>query len=131
MIRKSILRLSTVAAAIALSGSVLSGSVLAMEATYATEPESADEMTCDRTVPQEALAAPLATGSVVAVDRAAGRITLEYRPIPELFLEGGTKIFQVETPTSLTGLTPGDKVRFGVEREEDRSYVITRIEHSN
>jgi len=75
--------------------------------------------------------ASLATGNVVAVDRAASRITLEYRPIPRLFLEGGTKIFQVENPTSLTGLTPGDKVRFGVEREEDSSYVVTRIENSN
>ena len=126
MTRKSILRLSTIAAAIAMSGSVL-----AMEATYATEPETSDEVTCDPTVPQDMRAAPLATGSVVAVDRAAGRIILEYRPIPEVFLEGGTRIFQVGDPTLLTGLVPGDKVRFGVERGENRSYLVTRIENSN
>jgi Cu(I)/Ag(I) efflux system protein CusF len=73
---------------------------------------------------------PLASGRVVAVDRAAGRITLEFRPIPQLFLEGGTRIFRVEDPTSLKGLSPGDKVRFEVERN-DRSYSVTRIENSN
>ena len=72
----------------------------------------------------------LASGRVVAVDRAAGRITLEFRPIPQLFLEGGTRIFQVEDPTSLKGLGPGDKVRFEVERN-GRSYTVTRIENSN
>ena len=127
MARKSILRLSTVAAAIAMSGAVL-----AMEATHATEPGSSHEMTHDRGPPiGMPLDAPLATGNVVAVDPANGRITLEYRPIPELFLEGGTRIFQVEDPLWLTGLTPGDKVRFGVEREGDRSYVVTRIANSN
>jgi Cu/Ag efflux protein CusF len=73
---------------------------------------------------------PLASGRVVAVDRAAGRITLEFRPIPQLFLEGGTRIFRVEDPASLKGLSPGDKVRFEVERN-DRSYSVTRIENSN
>jgi len=73
---------------------------------------------------------PLPTGRVVAVDRAAGRITLEYRPIPQLFLEGGTRIFRVEDPASLKGLGPGDKVRFEVERN-GRTYTVTRIENSN
>ena len=72
----------------------------------------------------------LASGRVVAVDRAAGRITLEFRPIPQLFLEGGTRIFHVEDPASLKGLGPGDKVRFEVERN-GRSYTVTRIENSN
>jgi len=127
MTLRSILRLSTIAAAIALSGAVL-----AMETTRATEPGSADAMTLGLPLPSNMpLETPLASGSVVAVDRANGRITLDYRPIPELFLEGGTRIFQVEDPTSLTGLTPGDKVRFGVEREGDRRYVVTRIENRN
>jgi Cu/Ag efflux protein CusF len=73
---------------------------------------------------------PLASGRVVAVDRAAGRITLEYRPIPQLFLDGGTRIFQVADPASLKGLGPGDKVRFEVERN-GRGYTVTRIENSN
>src|ERR1700741_4410950 len=64
----------------------------------------------ERIAPDE----PLASGRVVAVDRAGSRITLEYRPIPQLFLEGGTRIFHVGDPTSLKGLGPGDKVRFEV-----------------
>ncbi len=73
---------------------------------------------------------PLASGRVVAVDRAGSRITLEYRPIPALFLEGGTRIFHVGDPTSLKGLGPGDKVRFEVERD-GRSYTIIRLVNSN
>jgi Cu/Ag efflux protein CusF len=73
---------------------------------------------------------PLATGRVVAVDRAGSRITLEYRPIPQLFLDGGTRIFHVGDPTSLKGLGPGDKVRFEVERD-GRNYTITRLVNSN
>jgi Cu/Ag efflux protein CusF len=73
---------------------------------------------------------PLATGRVVAVDRAGSRITLEYRPIPQLFLDGGTRIFHVGDPTSLKGLGPGDKVRFEVERD-GRNYTITRLINSN
>ena len=72
----------------------------------------------------------LASGRVVAVDRAGSRITLEYRPIPQLFLDGGTRIFHVGDPTSLKGLGPGDKVRFEVERD-GRSYTITRLVNSN
>ncbi|MBY0318211.1 MAG: copper-binding protein [Reyranella sp.] len=73
---------------------------------------------------------PLASGRVVAVDRAGSRITLEYRPIPAMFLEGGTRIFHVGDPTSLKGLGPGDKVRFEVERD-GRSYTIIRLVNSN
>ena len=73
---------------------------------------------------------PLASGRVVAVDRAGSRITLEYRPIPQLLLEGGTRIFHVGDPMSLKGLGPGDKVRFEVERD-GRSYTIIRLFNSN
>lgn len=73
---------------------------------------------------------PLASGRVVAVDRAGSHITLEYRPIPQLFLDGGTRIFHVGDPTSLKGLGAGDKVRFEVERA-GRSYTIIRLFNSN
>jgi Cu/Ag efflux protein CusF len=104
------------------------GQALALE-TLPGEPEIGDkvEAPCDQAVPSDE---PLATGRVVAVDRAAGRITLEFRPIPQLFLEGGTRIFAVKDPTSLKALGPGDKVRFEVERN-GRSFVVTRVENSN
>jgi Cu/Ag efflux protein CusF len=73
---------------------------------------------------------PLASGRVVAVDRASGRITLEFQPIPQLFLEGGTRIFLVKDPVSLKNVSAGDKVRFEVERT-GRSYLVTRVVNSN
>ncbi len=104
------------------------GQALALE-TQPGEPEFGDrvEAPCDQAVPSDE---PLAAGRVVAVDRAAGRITLEFRPIPQLLLEGGTRIFQVKDPASLKALGPGDKVRFEVERD-GRSFVVTRVENSN
>jgi Cu/Ag efflux protein CusF len=104
------------------------GQALALE-TLPGEPEFGDkvEAPCDQAVPSDE---PLATGRVVAVDRAAGRITLEFRPIPQLLLEGGTRIFAVKDPVSLKGLGPGDKVRFEVERN-GLSYLVTRVENRN
>ena len=74
--------------------------------------------------------APLPRARVVAVDGAAGKITLDYPPIPEIFLEGGRRIFLVKDPATLKGLVKGDKVRFDVERD-GRKYVITRLENTN
>ena len=104
------------------------GQALAME-TLPGEPEIGDKVEAAReqVVPSDE---PLAMGRVVAVDRAAGRITLEFRPIPQLFLEGGTRVFRVDDPASLKGVAPGDKVRFAVGRN-GRSYTVTHIENSN
>lgn len=74
-------------------------------------------------------ASQLASGRIVAIDPAAGRITLDYRPLP-LLPEGGVRIFTVEDPASLKGLSAGDRVRFEVERE-GRGFVVTRLENSN
>lgn len=95
--------------------------------TLPGEPEIDDRVEAAHEQP---LDEPLPTGRVVAVDRVAGRITLEFKPMPQFFLEGGTRIFRVEDPASLKGLGPGDKVRFEVERN-GRTYTITRIENSN
>ena len=73
---------------------------------------------------------PLAAGRVVAVDPADGKITVEHAPIRRFYLQRATGIFPVEDRTQLVGLTPGDKIRFDLERRAGR-YVITRIENSN
>jgi Cu(I)/Ag(I) efflux system protein CusF len=72
---------------------------------------------------------PLASGRVVAIDPAAGKITLDYRPLP-LLPEGGVRIFSVEDPSLLKGLSAGDRVRFEVERD-GRRYVLRHLENSN
>jgi Cu/Ag efflux protein CusF len=104
------------------------GQALAME-TLPGEPEVEDavEAARARVAPSDAA---LAIGRVVAVDDVAGRITLEFRPIPQFFPEGGTRIFRVEDPQSLKGVAPGDKVRFAIARY-GRSYTIVHIENSN
>ena len=96
------------------------GQVLALE-TLPGEPEVEDRVETVRgqAVPSDE---PRASGRVVAVDRAAGRITLEFRPIPQLLPEGGTRVFRVKDPASLKGLGPGDKVRFEVERERPQLH---------
>ncbi|WP_332052616.1 copper-binding protein [Reyranella sp.] len=73
---------------------------------------------------------PLAAGRVVAVDSKDGEITVAHAPIPRFYLERMTRIFPVEDPATLAGLTPGDKIRFDLRRRTGR-YVITRIENSN
>lgn len=73
---------------------------------------------------------PIPAGTVVAVDAEHGRVTLDYRPVPRLFLEGGLRIFEVADASMLKGLSAGDRVRFDVERE-GRRYVVTRLENSN
>jgi Cu/Ag efflux protein CusF len=104
------------------------GQALALE-TLPGEPEVEDwvETVRGQAVPPDE---PRAMGRVLAVDRAAGRITLEFRPIPQLLPEGGTRVFRVKDPASLKGVNAGDKVRFEVERN-GRSYLVTRVENRN
>ena len=73
---------------------------------------------------------PLAAGRVVAVDPGDGKITVEHAPIARFYLERMTRIFPVEDRMLLVGLTPGDKIRFDLERRAGH-YVVTRIENSN
>jgi Cu/Ag efflux protein CusF len=73
---------------------------------------------------------PLAAGRVVAVDSNDGKVTVEHAPIPRFYLERMTRIFPVADRTMLTGLTPGDKIRFDLQRQQGR-YIITHIENSN
>ncbi len=73
---------------------------------------------------------PLAAGRIVAVDATDGRLTIKHRGVGRFYLEPGTFIFHVEDRSLLTGLTPGDKIRFDVARNGKR-YDITRIENSN
>lgn len=85
-----------------------------------------DIQTCSAETPDDT---PLASGRVVAIDPTAGKITLDYRPLP-LLPEGGVRVFTVEDPTILKGLSAGDRVRFEVERD-GRRYVLRHLENSN
>lgn len=72
----------------------------------------------------------LSTGQVVQVDTHAGSITIEHKPIKRFYMESMTMTFRVKDPELLTALTPGDKIRFQVERDRD-GFFIARIENTN
>ena len=72
----------------------------------------------------------LSVGRVVKVDAGAGKITIEHRPIWYLYMESMTMTFKVRDPVMLTRLTPGDRIRFKVDRAGD-GFVVTRIENTN
>lgn len=100
--------------------------VLMAVVVAATSAVALPALTCDAKLSGERV---LAAGRVVNVDIEAGKITIEHKPITHLYMESMTMIFRVKDPTMLTGLTPSDKIRFKVERDNE-GFVITRIENS-
>jgi Cu(I)/Ag(I) efflux system protein CusF len=78
---------------------------------------------------EPALGTVLSFGRVVKVDPGAGTITIEHRVIEHLWMEPMTMIFRVSDPAMLALLTPGDKIRFRVERDAG-GFVVTKIENS-
>lgn len=106
----------------------LAGSAVAAETMIDPWPHHYDDEMSGSVQPPARM--PLASGRVVAVDRAAGKITLAYPAIPQLLLEGGTRNFAVQDVAFLTGLTPGDRVRFEIERE-GRGFIVKRIVNNN
>ena len=102
--------------------------LFAVAAVAATSAPAAPALAMDAMRP---IGEVLASGRVVKVDTDAGEITIEHRPILRFYMmESTTRIFKVRDVTMLTGLTPGDKIRFTVERAEGR-FVITWIENAS
>ena len=104
------------------------GPALALE-PLPGEPEIVDksEAAHDEALP---LSEPLASGRVVAVDQRGAQDHLEIRPTRRSCRKAASGVFDVGKPASLEGLSPGDKVRFEVERA-GRPTPSRRIEHSN
>ena len=111
-----------------VGGGVWAAQRIAAKPCTASAPTSLTTTDLARLQPVEEL--PLAAGKIVAVDNKDGRLTVKHRGVARFYLDPGTYIFHVEDRSLLTGLTPGDKIRFDVEREGKR-YAITRIENSN
>ena len=66
-------------------------------------------------------------GEVRKVDLDAGKITIKHADIKHMDMPAMTMVFTVKDPTLLDAAKPGDKVRFGVARE-DGKFVVTAIE---
>ena len=67
------------------------------------------------------------SGEVRKVDRDNQKITIKHGEIKSLDMPPMTMVFTVKDPAMLEAAKPGDKVRFGVARE-DGKFVVTAIE---
>lgn len=68
-----------------------------------------------------------AMGEIRKVDRDNQKITIKHGEIKSLDMPPMTMVFTVKDPALLEAAKPGDKVRFGVARE-DGKFVVTAIE---
>ena len=66
-------------------------------------------------------------GEVRKVERDNQKITIKHGEIKSLDMPPMTMVFTVKDPALLEATKPGDKVRFGVARE-DGKFVVTAIE---
>jgi Cu/Ag efflux protein CusF len=66
-------------------------------------------------------------GEVRKVDRDNQKITIKHGEIKSFDMPPMTMVFIVKDPALLDAAKPGDKVRFGVAREEGK-FVVTAIE---
>jgi Cu/Ag efflux protein CusF len=66
-------------------------------------------------------------GDVRKVDRDNLKITIKHGEIKSFDMPAMTMVFTVKDPALLEVAKPGDKVRFGVARE-DGKFVVTAIE---
>ena len=67
-----------------------------------------------------------ATGEVVKIDAAAGKITLKHGPIKNLDMDSMTMVLRAGEPAMLTAVKPGDKVVFEAERVNGQ-ITITKL----
>jgi Cu(I)/Ag(I) efflux system protein CusF len=74
-----------------------------------------------------AAASTLADGEIRRVDRDARKITIRHGPIPSLNMPPMTMVFQVDDPSLLDRVKPGDKIRFSAVHDRG-AYIVTRIE---
>lgn len=63
-------------------------------------------------------------GEVRRIDAEAGKLTLKHDAIPQFEMAAMTMAFRVARPTLLDGLAVGDKVRFRVDKRDQRFIVI-------
>jgi len=65
------------------------------------------------------------SGEIRRIDADAGKITIKHGAIAELDLPAITLVYLIDAPL-LTGLQPGDKVKFTARRENGQ-YVVVQI----
>ena len=68
---------------------------------------------------------PTVAGTVEKVDTAAGKITIEHGPIPNLNMDGMTMVFRAQDPAMLKDIKAGDKVQFTADRVNGQLSVTS------
>ena len=72
---------------------------------------------------------PMVSGTVEKVDTAAGKITIDHGPIPNLNMDSMTMVFRAQDPAMLKTVKPRDKVRFTADRVNGQ-ITVTKIERT-
>ena len=70
------------------------------------------------------VAASMTDGEVRKVDQDTGKVTIKHGEIKHLDMPGMTMVFTAKDKSLLTGVKPGDKIRFMVVRESGKMVVI-------
>jgi Cu(I)/Ag(I) efflux system membrane fusion protein len=82
----------------------------------------------DAAPPQAAEAPAMGEGEVTAVAADGSTVTISHGPIPAFSWPSMTMEFGVGPGASVQGLSPGDRVRFGVVKTQDDTYTAATIE---
>jgi Cu/Ag efflux protein CusF len=72
---------------------------------------------------------PMVSGTVEKVDAAAGKITIDHGPIPNLNMDSMTMVFRAQDPAMLKNVKPRDKVRFTADRVNGQ-ITVTKIQRT-
>ena len=67
---------------------------------------------------------PMVSGTVEKVDAAAGKVTIDHGPIPNLDMDSMTMVFRAQDPAMLKAVKPRDKIRFTADRVNGQITVM-------
>lgn len=66
----------------------------------------------------------MVSGTVEKVDAAAGKITIDHGPIPNLDMDSMTMVFRAQDAAMLKAVKPRDKIRFTADRVNGQITIM-------
>jgi Cu/Ag efflux protein CusF len=122
------MKLGTIAAAVVVASVATTAILGGASATQQRAPaQTAQAPSQPSTAQAPSVPAPMVSGTVEKVDAAAGKITIDHGPIPNLNMAAMTMVFQARDPAMLKQVKRGDKVRFTAERVNGQ-ITVTKIQ---
>ncbi len=117
-----------------MNGKLIAFAAAALAATAAacsqeaTAPAAKEDMgSVEMSAPAAAAGSIRSTGTVTAIDAAAGTISIDHQAIPAISWPAMSMQFRAEDPAILAGITVGDQVRFELKSASETS-VITVVQ---